>query len=146
MHFTLKAIKACNYILVSSAETDPFDESTVVQLQHPALMIPCSMRPVATVPRPWMLNTSSTGMANGFSSMRVGARTQGPTPLHSHTSQLHLKHPFRGVSSLKPYPTHPARKCQGELRSGLVLGPAGMWSSHACISSMMAFFPISSAG
>lgn len=39
---------------------------------HPTLTTPCSMRPVTTVPRPAMLNTSSTGMENGLSRARCG--------------------------------------------------------------------------
>ena len=40
---------------------------------------PCSMRPVATVPRPLMENTSSTGMAKGLSRARACSRARaGP--------------------------------------------------------------------
>jgi len=39
----------------------------------PTLMIPRSMRPVATVPRPVMENTSSTGIRNGLSVSRTGS-------------------------------------------------------------------------
>src|SRR5580765_3709469 len=38
----------------------------------PTLTMPRSMRPVATVPRPLMPNTSSTGMRNGLSMARSG--------------------------------------------------------------------------
>ena len=43
----------------------------------PVLMIPLSMRPVATVPRPVIENTSSTGIRNGLSRSRVGLRDVG---------------------------------------------------------------------
>jgi len=39
----------------------------------PVLMMPCSTRPVATVPRPVIEKTSSTGIRNGLSSSRVGS-------------------------------------------------------------------------
>ena len=39
----------------------------------PVLMIPCSIRPVATVPRPVIENTSSTGIRNGLSRSRTGS-------------------------------------------------------------------------
>jgi hypothetical protein len=38
----------------------------------PILMMPRSTRPVATVPRPLMENTSSTGMRKGLSTSRTG--------------------------------------------------------------------------
>ncbi len=38
----------------------------------PTLTMPRSMRPVATVPRPLIPNTSSTGMRNGLSTARSG--------------------------------------------------------------------------
>ena len=34
--------------------------------------IPRSIRPVATVPRPWIVKMSSTGIRNGFSMSRSG--------------------------------------------------------------------------
>src|ERR1051325_3002047 len=39
----------------------------------PPLMMPRSIRPVATVPRPVIENTSSTGSANGLSISRTGS-------------------------------------------------------------------------
>ena len=39
------------------------------------LTTPCSTLPVTTVPRPWMVNTSSMGMRKGLSSSRVGSVT-----------------------------------------------------------------------
>ena len=39
----------------------------------PVRTMPCSMRPVTTVPRPMMLNTSSTDMEKGLSSARWGS-------------------------------------------------------------------------
>ena len=39
----------------------------------PTLTVPCSTRPVATVPRPVMVNTSSTGIKNGLSITRSGS-------------------------------------------------------------------------
>jgi hypothetical protein len=37
------------------------------------LTLPCSMRPVATVPRPVIVKTSSTGIRNGLSRSRCGS-------------------------------------------------------------------------
>ena len=34
--------------------------------------MPCSTLPVTTVPRPWMVKTSSIGMRKGLSSLAVG--------------------------------------------------------------------------
>ena len=39
----------------------------------PVWTMPCSMRPVATVPRPVIEKTSSTGMRNGLSRSRTGS-------------------------------------------------------------------------
>ena len=39
----------------------------------PVLTIPCSTRPVATVPRPVIEKTSSMGMRNGLSRSRTGS-------------------------------------------------------------------------
>ena len=41
----------------------------------PTLTTPCSTRPVATVPRPVIVNTSSTGIRNGLSTTRSGSGT-----------------------------------------------------------------------
>ena len=43
----------------------------------PVLTMPCSMRPVATVPRPVIEKTSSTGIRNGLSRSRIGLRDVG---------------------------------------------------------------------
>ena len=43
----------------------------------PVLTMPCSMRPVATVPRPVIEKTSSTGIRNGLSSVALGLRDVG---------------------------------------------------------------------
>ena len=43
----------------------------------PVLTMPCSTRPVATVPRPVIEKTSSTGIRNGLSSSRDGLRDVG---------------------------------------------------------------------
>ena len=40
----------------------------------PVLMMPRSIRPVTTVPRPVIENTSSTGIRNGLSTSRTGSR------------------------------------------------------------------------
>ena len=43
-----------------------------ISTSSPTLTMPRSMRPVATVPRPEMENTSSTGIRNGLSLARAG--------------------------------------------------------------------------
>ena len=43
-----------------------------ISTSSPVLTIPCSTRPVTTVPRPVMVNTSSIGIRNGFSVSRSG--------------------------------------------------------------------------
>ena len=45
----------------------------------PVRMMPCSMRPVATVPRPVIVKTSSTGIRNGLSMSRSGSGTYSST-------------------------------------------------------------------
>ena len=43
-----------------------------ISISSPTLICPRSMRPVTTVPRPEMENTSSTGIRNGLSISRLG--------------------------------------------------------------------------
>ena len=43
-----------------------------ISTSSPTLTLPRSTRPVATVPRPAMENTSSTGIRNGLSVCRCG--------------------------------------------------------------------------
>ena len=43
-----------------------------ISTSSPALTLPCSMRPVTTVPRPSIENTSSTGMMKFLSMLRTG--------------------------------------------------------------------------
>ena len=44
----------------------------MISTSSPTLMMPRSTRPVATVPRPEIENTSSTGIRNGLSVARFG--------------------------------------------------------------------------
>ena len=44
-----------------------------ISTSSPELMMPCSTRPVATVPRPVIEKTSSTGIRNGLSRSRSGS-------------------------------------------------------------------------
>jgi hypothetical protein len=46
-----------------------------ISTSSPTLMMPRSTRPVTTVPRPEMLNTSSIGIRNGLSMSRSGSGT-----------------------------------------------------------------------
>ena len=43
-----------------------------ISISSPTLTMPCSIRPVTTVPRPEIENTSSTGIRNGLSRTRTG--------------------------------------------------------------------------
>ena len=49
-----------------------FSRMPTISTSSLTLMMPRSTRPVATVPRPVMVNTSSTGMRNGLSTSRSG--------------------------------------------------------------------------
>jgi len=44
-----------------------------ISTSSPTLMVPRSMRPVTTVPRPEIENTSSIGIRNGWSLGRSGS-------------------------------------------------------------------------
>ncbi len=50
-----------------------------ISTSSPVLTWPCSTRPVATVPRPVIVNTSSTGIRNGLSMSRAGSGTYSST-------------------------------------------------------------------
>ena len=45
----------------------------MISICSPTLTMPCSIRPVTTVPRPWMLKTSSTGREKGRSKALTGS-------------------------------------------------------------------------
>ena len=45
----------------------------MISTSSPTLMMPRSMRPVATVPRPLIENTSSIAIRNGLSMSRTGS-------------------------------------------------------------------------
>src|SRR4026209_1818310 len=48
-----------------------------ISTSSPTLILPRSIRPVATVPRPVIENTSSTGIRNGFSTLRLCSGARG---------------------------------------------------------------------
>ena len=50
-----------------------FSWMPTISISSPTLILPCSMRPVTTVPRPVIVNTSSIGIRNGLSVSRVGS-------------------------------------------------------------------------
>ena len=54
-----------------------------ISMVSPTLALPRSIRPVPTVPRPLMLNTSSTGIRNGLSISRCGIGTYSSSALTS---------------------------------------------------------------
>ncbi len=49
--------------------------SPMISTSSPVCTIPRSTRPVTTVPRPLIVNTSSMGIRNGLSTARVGCGT-----------------------------------------------------------------------
>ena len=53
-----------------------------ISTSSPTLISPCSTRPVTTVPRPVIVNTSSIGMRNGLSSVAGRLRNVGVDRLH----------------------------------------------------------------
>ncbi len=53
-----------------------------ISTSSPTLTTPRSMRPVATVPRPVIVNTSSTGIRNGLSTSRFGSRDERVARVH----------------------------------------------------------------
>ena len=44
-----------------------------ISISVPTSILPCSTRPVTTVPRPVIVNTSSIGIRNGLSASRTGS-------------------------------------------------------------------------
>src|SRR4051812_160355 len=50
-----------------------------ISTSSPTLMMPCSMRPVTTVPRPVMVKTSSMDIKKGLSMSRVGSGMKSST-------------------------------------------------------------------
>jgi hypothetical protein len=60
---------------ISTPVTTVFVVSLIptISTSSPVLTTPCSIRPVATVPRPVIEKTSSTGIRNGRSSGRSGS-------------------------------------------------------------------------
>jgi len=66
----------------------------------PVLITPRSIRPVATVPRPVIVNTSSTDIRNGFSTSRGGIGIQLSTAaISSRTVSTHFGSPFNAPSA-----------------------------------------------
>ena len=59
---------------ISTPVTTVFDVSLIptISTSSPVFTFPCSIRPVTTVPRPVIENTSSIGIRNGLSSARSG--------------------------------------------------------------------------
>jgi hypothetical protein len=59
-----------------------------ISTSSPTFTIPCSTRPVTTVPRPVIENTSSIGIRNGLSSARTGSGMNASSA--SISSSMHL--------------------------------------------------------
>src|SRR4030088_3457823 len=68
---------------ISTPGTTDFwvSRSPTISTSSPTLITPRSMRPVTTVPRPEMENTSSTGIRNGLLISRLGVGMEGARPL-----------------------------------------------------------------
>ena len=50
-----------------------FSWMPTISISLPTSILPCSTRPVTTVPRPVIVNTSSIGIRNGLSASRTGS-------------------------------------------------------------------------
>ena len=61
-----------------------------ISTSSPTLTMPRSTRPVTTVPRPEIVNTSSTGIRNGLSSSRTGSGMNDVARLHQLEDRLRV--------------------------------------------------------
>src|SRR6202046_2796961 len=69
----------------------------MISISSPVWITPRSIRPVTTVPRPVIENTSSTGIRNGFSTSRTGSGIESSTAcLSSRADSPHFSAPLRG--------------------------------------------------
>jgi hypothetical protein len=50
-----------------------FSWMPTISISFPTSILPCSTRPVTTVPRPVIVKTSSIGIRNGLSASRTGS-------------------------------------------------------------------------
>src|SRR5436853_49523 len=71
-----------------------------ISTSSPTLILPRSIRPVATVPRPVIENTSSTGIRNGLSTSRLGTGMLLSSAVsRSHTLGTHCLSPSMALSA-----------------------------------------------
>lgn len=89
-------LPSCNvFRCISTPVTTVFrvsGASPTISTSSPTRTLPRSIRPVATVPRPVMLNTSSTGIKNGLSTSRTGVGMY--SSIASNNSQIRSTHSF----------------------------------------------------
>ncbi len=72
----------------------------MISMVSPTLTLPPSIRPVTTVPRPVIENTSSIGMMNGLSNARSGSSKNSSTVLiNSSTLDSHSSSPSSALSA-----------------------------------------------
>ena len=77
-------------------EVSTFSSRPMISTGSPTLMTPVSIRPVTTVPRPVIENTSSTGIRKGFSFSRSGSGMYSSTAfISSMTFSSHFGSPLR---------------------------------------------------
>ena len=66
-----------------------------ISISSPTFTMPRSIRPVTTVPRPVIVNTSSTGIRNGLSSVALRLRDERVARLHQLVDGLRRRTPSR---------------------------------------------------
>ena len=79
------------FLNISTPVTTFFCVSRIptISTSSPVFTFPRSTRPVTTVPRPEIENTSSTGIRNGLSTSRSGSGTYSSTAAMSSSIFLH---------------------------------------------------------
>ena len=87
------------FLNISTPVTVDFNFSAPIPMMStssPVLNTPVSIRPVATVPRPVIENTSSTGINASLSTSRFGSSIQASTSdINFNTVSTHFCSPFR---------------------------------------------------
>src|SRR5262252_7064355 len=87
---------------ISTPVTTDFcvSRSPTISTSSPTLILPRSMRPVTTVPRPEIENTSSIGIKNGWSIGRSGSGTNASSASKSFSTASSASSPFSPLSAL----------------------------------------------
>ena len=99
----------------------------MISITSPTLTIPRSMRPVTTVPRPLMPNTSSTAIRNGWSIGRSGSGI--------HVSTAFISSQIGAYSGASGSVLVDSSACSAEPRTIGVLSPSKPFASSSSRSS-----------